>query len=507
MLFQKKHMSCAVAAACIVVLSGTRGYCQEQTVFRSEALFPAAITGTAFADANSNGMRDAGEQGLEGVQIRLSRLWLFFFPVDVATAQTDAEGNYAFSNLRRGIYVVEATASDGAQRTSANPARAFFVFVRERVIDFGFDVEPAVTTTTTSAGAVTTTSAAATTSTSAVTTTIVVTTTTSAAATTTVAPTTTTTASAGGQIIADHTVVDLYDDIPEEWINEVKKMLVNIPGESHGRGYLYGLGLVAALDSRFAQSQTWSGAPEAVTDAHLRAVRTYRNLANTSWVTTGGEEDFWTNADALTMMKNHMLRMNTAGNPVSALGFGWCWDMTADGLAGDNQAFGGRWAGRIYTDMDNRTASRSVFPWGNTAEDSIVSMQDYLDAVDEYNAYAQDNDLPTVVFFTTGPIDGYTGENGWQRYQKHEYIRSHVRADSSRVLFDYADILSWDNGTQTTATWSGHTYQTGNPTLATGGTGYSDGVNGGCHISEEGCLRLGKAMWWMLARIAGWDGT
>ena len=28
----------------------------------------------------------------------------------------------------------------------------------------------------------------------------------------------------------------------------------------------------------------------------------------------------------------------------------------------------------------------------------------------------------------------------------------------------------------------------------------------GSHISEAGAIRLAKAMWWMLARIAGWDG-
>ncbi len=26
------------------------------------------------------------------------------------------------------------------------------------------------------------------------------------------------------------------------------------------------------------------------------------------------------------------------------------------------------------------------------------------------------------------------------------------------------------------------------------------------HISNAGALRLAKAMWWMLARMAGWDG-
>ncbi len=29
----------------------------------------------------------------------------------------------------------------------------------------------------------------------------------------------------------------------------------------------------------------------------------------------------------------------------------------------------------------------------------------------------------------------------------------------------------------------------------------------GDHIGQRGALRLGKALWWMLARIAGWDGT
>ena len=36
-----------------------------------------------------------------------------------------------------------------------------------------------------------------------------------------------------GQIIADHTVVDKYDDIPQYYIDKVKKMWLVIAGESH----------------------------------------------------------------------------------------------------------------------------------------------------------------------------------------------------------------------------------------------------------------------------------
>ena len=32
-------------------------------------------------------------------------------------------------------------------------------------------------------------------------------------------------------------------------------------------------------------------------------------------------------------------------------------------------------------------------------------------------------------------------------------------------------------------------------------------IEDGDHIGEVGALRLGKALWWLLARLAGWDGN
>lgn len=51
-----------------------------------------------------------------------------------------------------------------------------------------------------------------------------------------------------------------------------------------------------------------------------------------------------------------------------------------------------------------------------------------------------------------------------------------------------------------------HTWYGRNPSLANGGTGY-DGGHGGCHIAEDGTTLIGKALWVMLARVAGWDGN
>ena len=44
-----------------------------------------------------------------------------------------------------------------------------------------------------------------------------------------------------GQIIADHTVVDRFDDIPQYYIDEVKKMWLSYAGQSHSLGLVWGL--------------------------------------------------------------------------------------------------------------------------------------------------------------------------------------------------------------------------------------------------------------------------
>jgi hypothetical protein len=314
-----------------------------------------------------------------------------------------------------------------------------------------------------------------------------------------------------GPIIADHTVVDQYDDIPQEYIDKVKTMWLDVPGESHSRGYRNGVRILQSLDSRFQVNITESGTPEPYTDQHLRVSGALRSLYN-SWGYGAGEREWYTTITGTTRIKNHLTYANTNGFTITAMGFGWCWDMTwHNSPTGTiDSVYQVRWAGSSEGGPDGDKA------WGLDAGDvaltgNRITMDTYLSATQEYINHAQTNGYPTQVFFTTGPVDGYSGESGYQRQLKHEYIRSYVRASSDRILFDYADILSWSNaGQQNLQSWTDYggvskQYQMIHAdNMRDFDPPYGD-PSGDDHIGEYGALRLSKALWWMLARIAGWD--
>lgn len=267
----------------------------------------------------------------------------------------------------------------------------------------------------------------------------------------------------GGQIIADHTIVDKFDDIPAYYINKVKEMWLAIPGESHAEAYREGLKLLEISKSDYAVNITESGTPESYTNKHLRASSvTWGDLDHASgWVYAYGEEDWYTSSTAIARTKAGITYCNTNNLLISAIGFIWCYD--PDITVGD----------------------------GITA---------YLNATQQYINHCKTSGYPTSVFFTTGPLDEwYSGAFGYNNFLRYEQIRTYVKSDPTRILFDYADILSWnDDGTSASQVWEGYTY----PAITD--RNYSPVTFG--HISNAGAIRLAKATWWMLARIAGWNG-
>lgn len=314
----------------------------------------------------------------------------------------------------------------------------------------------------------------------------------------------------GGQIVADHSVVDRYDDIPAEYLDQVKSMWFNLMGESHSSGYRIGVQLLADMDARFPVVVTTGGEPEPPRTDALR-VSGLRRTEYSSWASGAGEAIWYTNDDGKTQIRNHITYCETNGLPITALGFGWCWDMTwHNGPGGDpDPVYQVHWAGSSEGGPDDDQR------WGLDADDTAltgnrINMDSYLTATQEYDDFSAAGGYGVRVIFTTGPVDGYAGESGYQRHVKHEYLRAYVRADGDRILFDYADILAWsDGGEENLQTWTdlGGTdqpYQMIHPdNMLDLDGGYEED---GDHIGERGALRLGKAVWWLLARMAGWEG-
>jgi uncharacterized protein YjdB len=301
-----------------------------------------------------------------------------------------------------------------------------------------------------------------------------------------------------GQIIADHTIVAKFDDIPQYYIDEVKKMMVAFLGESHSLAYRTGMEL---LETSYPVYGCNVATGEEFSDQYVR-VNSYGWIGEDTWFTWYAFP-LGSRPGASTTIKNLITEYHAHGHPIHALGFAWCSDMTfsENGSVTDDPVYGVHWYGASKGGPDGDKG------WGLDADDysitnNNVNMTTYFDAMNDYITYCNTNGYVTKIIFTTGPVDTdseYFSEYGYQGYIKHEAIRNYVKADPTRILFDYADILCYDDdGTPTTTTWNGYTY----PSITM--TNLGDGSIG--HIGTAGAVRLAKAQWWLLARIAGWDG-
>lgn len=136
-----------------------------------------------------------------------------------------------------------------------------------------------------------------------------------------------------------------------------------------------------------------------------------------------------------------------------------------------------------------------IWSWcGGASDNTEEGINIYLDAMNQLEM-----DYPGVIFiYMTGHLDG-TGVDG-NLYIRNNQIRDYCAANN-KILFDFADIESYDpDGTfypdetdacNWCADWCAvHTC----PTC------------GSCaHSHCFNCYQKGKAFWWMMATIAGWN--
>jgi hypothetical protein len=136
-----------------------------------------------------------------------------------------------------------------------------------------------------------------------------------------------------------------------------------------------------------------------------------------------------------------------------------------------------------------------MWSWcGGVSENTTAGIQTYLDAMDQL-----ETDFPQITFvYMTGHTDAYSVENLRAR---NAQIRTWC-GQHQKVLFDFEDVESWDpDGTYYPDTgddcawcsdWcSGHT---------------CPACSECAHSHCFNCYQKGKAFWWLLARLSGWNG-
>ena len=103
-----------------------------------------AVAGTAWQDLNENGVREAGEPPLAGMQLTLRQSELPLLGVI-----TDADGTYRFTALTPGLYQLHATAPAGYRLTTPGQQAIFISAGMILGVDFGAIFVPTPTPTAT----------------------------------------------------------------------------------------------------------------------------------------------------------------------------------------------------------------------------------------------------------------------------------------------------------------------------------------------------------------------
>jgi hypothetical protein len=254
-----------------------------------------------------------------------------------------------------------------------------------------------------------------------------------------------------GAIIADHNAVKDFDIIPSCWIEEAKtRFVIGYGHTSHGSQITSGLATVKAEHG---------------------ALYDYNNGGTNGaldYEEGDGYGEGWLDHD---------------------VGYGG-WDVeTRDYLDGSDPGAGTE---------DNSDVNTIMWSWCG----QVGSYTTYSGMSTHYLAPAEDiaGDYGINFIYMTGHLDG-GGPTG-SVYTANNIIRQHVE-DVEGILFDFADIESYDP--------DGNYYPTGSDDCSWCSTWCSSHTCPSCgscaHSHCFNCYNKGKAFWWMMARMAGWDGT